>query len=217
MTTLNAITSPAPALVTTVDSTGNLVLQAVNSIQLQSGSNTVTVPTGTGTILTTSNPQSGGIIQVVSTTLNTKFTYTGGGQNSWTSVTGLSATITPKFSTSKILILVNISGGPTGQSYYLASSQVIRGSTPVGVGATTSGYTSVAVGDIRTATDTNGGWIMAYSYLDSPATVSNTTYQVQMLGESGVSYNLNATGGDVSGQGYSTRSQSTITLMEVAQ
>jgi hypothetical protein len=55
MTTLNAITSPAPALVTTVDSTGNLVMQAVNSIQLQSGSNTATLPAATGTVMVSGN------------------------------------------------------------------------------------------------------------------------------------------------------------------
>jgi len=55
MTTLNAITSPAPALVTTVDSTGNLVMQAVNSIQLQSGSNTATMPAAAGTVMVSGN------------------------------------------------------------------------------------------------------------------------------------------------------------------
>lgn len=158
----------------------------------------------------------GSVLQVVSTTLNTTFSFSGGGAGSWTSVTGLSASITPKSSTSKILFIVNIVGGPSSQSYYLAGSQVIRGATAVGVGATTAGYTSVAVGNMRTATDTNGGWVMAYNFLDSPATTSSTTYQVQMLGESGISYKINTTGADTASQGYSTRSQSTITLMEIA-
>jgi len=174
------------------------------------GTNGLTFPNSTV------QASSGVVLQVVSTTLSTKFTFTGGGAASWTSVTGLAGTITPKFTTSKILFIVNIVGGPSGQSYYLAGSQVIRGSTAVGVGATTSGYTSVAVGNMRTATDTNGGWSMAYNFLDSPATTSSTTYQVQMLGESGVSYNINTTGSDTASAGYSARSQSTITLMEIA-
>ena len=55
MSTINAITSPAPAIVTTVDSTGNLVMQAVNSIQLQSGSNTATMPAAAGTVMVSGN------------------------------------------------------------------------------------------------------------------------------------------------------------------
>lgn len=199
--------------------TGGVNAITANSTQAVSFANNVTV---TGTLatrsqgITSTSLPAGALLQVVSTTLNTKFTFTGGGAGSWTNVTSLSATITPKSSTSKVLFIVNIVGGPSSQPFYLAGSQVIRGSTAVGVGATTSGYTSVAVGNMRTATDTNGGWSMAYNFLDSPATTSATTYQVQMLGENGVSYNLNTTGADTASQGYSTRGQSTITLMEIA-
>ena len=54
--------------------------------------------------LTTTNPQSGGVIQVVSV-----YYPTTQSQSSQSYIdTGLTATITPKFSTSKILILLSI-------------------------------------------------------------------------------------------------------------
>ena len=53
------------------------------------------VPTGGG----------GGIIQIVSTTKTTAFTSS---STSYVDITGLSATITPKFNTSKIYMTVNL-------------------------------------------------------------------------------------------------------------
>ena len=61
------------------------------------------VPTGGG----------GGIIQVQSTTLSTPFTST---STSYADITGLSVSITPKFSTSKILCFGHISGNGTNNT-----------------------------------------------------------------------------------------------------
>ena len=91
----------------------NLTLLGLNSgsttLAPTDGANaTLTLPTGTGTVVTTANPISGQVIQTVNyfTTASSPFSTS---STSWTS-TGYSVTITPKFSTSKILILVNISG-----------------------------------------------------------------------------------------------------------
>ena len=173
MTTLNAITSPAPALVTTVDSTGNLVLQAVNSIQLQSGSNTITLPASTGTVVTTGSPQSGSVLQVVYGTGNTATTFT----STSYSTTGVSASITPKFSTSKILILTSVPIMTTFAGAYAGGMAIYKGASAVytDTNAYDAGYSST-----NPSTSNNAfRWGRIHlQYLDSPATTSSTTYAV---------------------------------------
>ena len=103
MSIISAGTSNTTSIVYTGDTTGNLLLQAINSLFLQNGTGTLTVPASTGTLLSTANPQSGGVIQVVqgTTTTNTSTSST-----SFVS-TNLTASITPKFSTSKIVAIIS--------------------------------------------------------------------------------------------------------------
>ena len=67
---------------------------------------TLTLPTGTGTVVTTANPISGSVIQVVQGTYSTETSYS----TSTLTDSGLTATITPKFATSKILVMVHQNG-----------------------------------------------------------------------------------------------------------
>jgi hypothetical protein len=86
--------------------------------------------------------------------------------------TGLSATITPLFSNSKILILGTING-VFKQVYNVAASvQLLRGSTSIcipanGSAAYTNSTTNIDIGSV------------SCEYLDSPATTSATTYKFQ--------------------------------------
>jgi hypothetical protein len=117
--------------------------------------------------------------------------------------TNLSATITPLFSSSKILIFVNHpecykSPASTENSMKLNicrnGSQVVAFNHSLGYQASAS----------RLAFSTS------YTYLDSPATTSATTYKTQFAqGEAG-----NAA---VEVQWYGASAPSTITLMEIAQ
>jgi hypothetical protein len=114
--------------------------------------------------------------------------------------TGLTATITPKFSTSKILVLVDQNGcgkenGNTGSRIEL---KLLRNSTDIVVIDLVASFT---------LTDTrNFIGSISCSYLDSPATTSATTYKTQFKN------NVNASGVAVQTIG----STSTITLMEIA-
>ena len=56
---------------------------------------------------------------------------------------------------------------------------------------------------------------MSAQYLDSPATTSSTTYKIQAYTEYG-DLRINTTGSDISGQNWSYRGASTITVMEIA-
>jgi hypothetical protein len=106
----------------------------------------------------------GSVLQVVQGTLSTSPTT-----NSTAYVTtGLTATITPKSATSKILIIANGSyySSSTVNTYYT----IYRNSTNLEI-TSTRGFA-----EANLAAGTGG--IMTVSYLDSPATTSATTYTI---------------------------------------
>ena len=142
----------------------------------------------------------GGILQVVSST-NVDNSSTSGGAYA---DTGLTASITPTSSSSKILVLISATLGCSGYNAGLngvANFQLVRNSSNVYVSAiSTYNYTSAASGGISSITPA------ALSYVDSPATTSSTTYKLQLKNTSGSSAYFNTDSG-----------HSTITLMEIAQ
>jgi hypothetical protein len=141
----------------------------------------------------------GQVLQVVNATYGTIV----GNNTSTYADTGLTATITPKFSTSKILVFCSIAGCSKqgANANNSIDLQLVRGSTSIlqfegilGVNSSTSGASGVSA---------------SASYLDSPATTSATTYKVQFAADQ----NANT----VYVQAGNTRSAtSTITLMEIA-
>jgi hypothetical protein len=122
--------------------------------------------------------------------------------------TGLSATITPKFSTSKILVIVAQSMGSYRLTNQMISgdAQLVRGSTSIQTMGRASG--------IKAATSADGDVleyiILSMVYLDSPATTSATTYKTQGR------CNTTANSGIVVFQTSDTATKSTMTLMEIA-
>jgi hypothetical protein len=142
----------------------------------------------------------GSVIQVVQGTWGTGTTTTSG---SYTD-TGLSAAITPKFSNSKVLVLVNQAGCyKTGNDTTL-QLRLLRDSTTLYWFESSGGWTGT--------TATNQFGTTSTSHLDSPATTSQVTYKTQMAA-------FSANGGTVGvqtsvGNGFP---RSTITLLEIAQ
>ncbi len=114
---------------------------------------------------------SGRVLQVVSVPLLTASTA------SVTTPTyvdfGLSATITPSSSSSKILVFGNVEiGWSTAAGGWI---QIVRGSTAVGTG-TGGSYANFQSGvQVAGGTAANNFWSLPFSYLDSPATTSATT------------------------------------------
>ena len=122
--------------------------------------------------------------------------------NSTTTVadTGLTATITPQSSTSKVLVLVSQTGcvKSEGNSSNAINLFLVRGATTIQQFAFVGLLTNTAIQNRG-----NFGTV----YLDSPATTAATTYKTQFS-------NFNASA-QVSVQGGSS-SQSTITLIEIS-
>lgn len=138
----------------------------------------------------------GKVLQVVSASSTTNYT------NNTTTYgdTGLTATITPSASTSKVMVIVS-------QSYFFNASaadayckvKLVRGATDIVTNAY-FGYVS--------ATGASGVGNMAIgsiTYLDSPSTTSSTTYKTQAA--AGGSYNFSAQ--------WAGNMTSTITLLEI--
>jgi hypothetical protein len=178
------------------------------------GANGLTFPnSSTQTIggLTTLNPQSGGVVQVVSVSKTNQFTSST--TVTWTDVTGLAATITPKFSTSSILVMVTIGTARGGDNSAL---RLVRASTPIQIGDANPTYpsdTRATVADLNTSNA--NGLPVAFNYLDSPATTSSTTYKVQFWLNSG-SFYLNSGAQYTDNAAYRFFTASSITLMEIA-
>jgi hypothetical protein len=171
----------------------------VNKIAARSG-NTITVNSGdkisgaAGSIVAP-----GQVIQVVQATsaATTQTTST----STWVDVTP-TATITPTFSSSKILVSHTAGGMITGGGVS-GSLQLLRGSTVV-VTRGRQGYTSYT------------GWSsvpFSMEYLDSPNTTSSITYKFQIR--------INTTGeirhNDTTGSGVTALASSIVILQEIAQ
>ena len=155
----------------------------------------------------------GSVLQVVSTTKTDTFSTT---STTFTDITGLSATITPSSTSSKIFVIVTLVGG-SSIAGYLCMFRILRGATVIGAGNTVSGYNSATVGGMRSPADANASWVVPMSFLDSPSSTSALTYKVQGEIEASASnLRINTTGSDASNTDFSYRGASTITLMEIA-
>jgi hypothetical protein len=151
----------------------------------------------TGTIAAAALP-AGSVLQVVNGTYATRVTN----NTSTFASTGLTASITPSSTNSKILALVNVAGVGKGANTAVLL-RLYRGASSIvgfeGIGGYTGGIVDVYIGTCSTA------------YLDSPATTSATSYTVYFAS------GANIARADV--QNYYTSqsdSTSTITLMEIA-
>jgi hypothetical protein len=154
----------------------------------------------------------GKILQVASTTKLDTFSST---SNSFVDVTGLSVSITPTSSSSKILVMCHISAsGATWHGGFLMFN-LLRASTnlSVGTGGSSSNATAVYNAYSNDATNTQGNISpISIVFLDSPSSTSSLTYKIQgAITNSGYSWNVNRTT-FIASHG----SSSSITVMEVA-
>lgn len=186
-----------------------LVGSTSGSITLQepaiAGSTVLDLPATSGTILTTgSSGQSipsaalpaGSVLQVVTGTLS------GAVSTSSTSfvTTGLSASITPKFSTSKILIICTLANSYNGNAGVAVFETVYRNSTNIAPSGSGTSKCFATIYSIDTGTISN----QTFSYLDSPSTTSSTSYTAYFA--------VNAGTGHINQNGVT----SSIQLLEIA-
>ena len=180
-----------------VDSSGNLIVPqnlTVSGTLSGDGSNLTGITTGK-------------VLQVVSTYKTDTFTTT---SSSWTDLTGMSVSITPSSTSSKILVSVVLHVGHSGGTYYI---RLHRNGSTIGEpdAASTRPTASIAgeaVGQYNIRTH-------ATQYLDSPNSTSALTYK--LVGATNANtLCINRSDQDRDGGTYDPRVTSTITVMEIA-
>ena len=201
-------------IVLTGDTSGAITVAA----PAVAGTNTLTLPASTGTVLTDTAPKAGNVLQVVST--NKTDTFTSSTISAYTDIPGMSVSITPSSASSKIIIIVSMFGvfWQTGNNAcilnLLRNSTAIGGGVPAGSRASvigTQGMTNQSSG-----TKLDSGVQYHVTYVDSPSTTSATTYKMQFFQDTaGNPIYVNRTNNDANALIWA-RTSSSIIAMEVA-
>jgi hypothetical protein len=137
---------------------------------------------------------------------------------SFTTVTGLSATITPTAATSKVLVICQITHD-MGISNGYGAFKVVRGSTDVYVGDAAGSRVRAVWGGGTYNLPSEGLRYASLSgsivFLDSPGVATATTYNVQVRQTTNGSVLINRSNVDADSAS-GTRGASSITVIEVA-
>jgi len=174
-------------------------------------------------VLTSAAMPAGSVIQAVYVEKKDTFSGTSVLDNGgyFIDVTGLSATITPKLATSKILIMTTIYGdNVAGYNFSYRLKRTISGTTTFPIVGTSEGGRPVTTGRSNAYDPTYGIYSTSNTggvHQDSPNTTSAITYQVQLGGFSGdATVYLNRSHQfQNSANEYDTIPVSTITLLEI--
>jgi len=155
----------------------------------------------------------GKIGQVIQTTKTDTFSTSSA---TYTDITGMSLSITPSSTSSKILIKTCISWGG-GQNVY-GYGKFVRGSTDIFLGDSGGGNRVSAtfpMEHLSHDTATYNCFVASSEFLDSPSTTSATTYKIQArIVSGGATLYINRPEND-NNETYIGRFTSSITAMEV--
>jgi hypothetical protein len=167
------------SMATAIDAKGDLIVGtgADTFSRLAVGGtdgHTLQVDSSTATGLKWAAAAGGGgkVLQVVSADITTAATIT---STSYTD-SNITLNITPTSATSKILAIVtmNFRADSSSGGEIITSAQLLRGATVIGTAGQVGGYEISS-----TASYNNFYQNASYTYLDSPATTSATTYKIQ--------------------------------------
>jgi len=169
---------------TVIDAEGDLLVgdaaDALQRLAIGSNAQVLTVDTTVDGKIKWATPAAGGgkVLQVVSATTSTSANITSA---SFTD-TNITATITPTLNTSKILVIISASVhtyGNTTTTYVNSSAKLLRGATALFTNTDAFQFEGASAG-------TMSGIVQgSFSYLDSPATTSATTYKIQAAKSTG--------------------------------
>jgi hypothetical protein len=133
----------------------------------------------------------------------------------YTTVTGLTVSITPTLATSKILVIADVKVGQTN-SGRTANIRLVRGASALYVGDAASSRTSSSFGAVgQFSTAGFGMFGPTLVFLDSPNTTSSTTYGFEIMSPNSGSAVVNRYGDDADDSNR-PRTASSITVIEVA-
>jgi len=203
--TLTNKTLVAPALGTP----SALVLTNATGLPAAQLTGTQTIPRGT--------LPTGSVLQVVQSFKTDTYSQT---SQTYTVITGLTATITPTSNTSKILVMAQIgcSSLVNADSWAFAvgrGGSVVTASIGDAASSRPRATVVTQVADFAPGTQ-NFQNTIPIMFLDSPATTSSTTYSVMGRTANGGTLYINRTNSDRDTSGYDARWTSSITIMEIS-
>jgi hypothetical protein len=165
----------------------------------------------------TTQASAGQVLQVLQATFTGTQTISASGNMNWTDITSLSVTITPKFSTSKFLLMAQVTTGVITVDR-LVALRFTGGNAGNFVGDAAGSRTRVGTFNVTpSGVDYGINMPTIMNYLDSPATGSAITYKVQAapnFSSGNVAINYNA--GSDADQAYIPRSACSLIVMEIA-
>jgi hypothetical protein len=156
----------------------------------------------------------GGAIQQVVQTVDTN-EIASSGYSSFSNLGGLGVTITPRSTSSKIMLLCTIGQLDHSQNTYMMYLRFTRNNTAIFTPS--DGSRTQATHAVRgvLSGDTNGQQSTVIPMLiDSPSSTSALTYRVQLLNYNGSTFYYNRSNGNANSGGHN-QCQSTITAMEI--
>ena len=180
---------------------------AIITLNNNSLSSVTSLPAGVG----------GKVLQVVSTTTDGTFETSA---TSFTDITGMSVSITPSATSSKIFISGHLQGGGNSDARF-TGIKLLRNSTSVdegnkGASNGVNAFVGLAGGESTNRNVTNNN--LSFNYLDSPSSTSAITYKLQVNPNPGASTGRTFELNRPSNLGDNTRiwTVSTITVMEIS-
>ena len=186
------------------------------ALTLADSGDTVDIPSGATldvTGATVTGLSAGKVLQVVQAVKTDTFSYAG---TTFADVTGLSVSITPSATSSKILIFSTINGAA---NLRYSGIRLVRDSTDIFIGDAAGSRTRVSIPIDSNSDEPSNDYVarnMSLNYLDSPSTTSATTYKIQVAIAYSASYttyiNTNASDDDAN---FTLRSASNIIAMEI--
>ena len=203
--------------------TGKIKLNATSgggSVSFQAPSSTgddrvITLPTtADGTVLTTTNPKAGNIIQVIST-VKKDVTSSDVSSTGDFDFSGFNVAITPTSNSSKILILVTVNVGWSSTMPFFMQLKVNGSLCTDAIGDAAGSRNRSTMGGFQG--HTGGIETVNCSFIHSPASTSTQTYNLAFRHDSSQTKNvrINATSGD-SDSAQNGRWASSLIAMEVA-
>lgn len=157
------------------------------------------------------NTSTGKILQAVTTTKTDTFSST---SSSFTDLTGMSVSITPSSTSSKILVSFSLGCFQNGTAGSRAFLTIVRDSTNILIGDAATGHECTYAVCTRSANNDHIQIPVSGQVLDSPSTTSATTYKLQCsVGNDGGTMTLNRPN---TADAQSGNAASSITVMEIA-
>ena len=191
---------------------GSISIQAPSS---SSNNRVFTIPDEADATLLTSNTSTGKILQVVNTLKTDTASITSSNTNNFVDISGMSLSITPTATSSKILVFFTLCLGGNAGTFHI---RLVRDSTNIGIGDSDGNrLQNTILYRPNSSPYQHSCDDVTNIVLDTPSTTSATTYKLQ--GSAGSTYSatwyFNRTYNN-SNNDYDGRPVSSITAMEVA-